>query len=90
MKYLFIEIHERNGEQEYTQPMIKEIKDSDNPADVAKETAKTWYDEYNNMEILDEGTDFEAYEFFAGCIITSVSSHREITAAEYNVLKRFI
>lgn len=89
MKYLFIQIHERNGEQEYTQPLVREIKDTDKPDDVAKEIAKTWYCD-NDCEVLDEGTDLEAYEFFAGCIITSVSSYREITESDYKVLRKFI
>lgn len=91
MKYLFIQIKERNGEQEYIQPLVREIKDNEQPNDVAKEIAKTWYDDDNSCEIFGEGTScFETYEFFGGCIITKVSSYREITKEEYNVLKRFI
>lgn len=82
-KYLFIQIEERNGEQEYTFRIVREVPiDADND-EIAEHEAKTWYG--------DEAEENDGrYEFFGGSIVTSVDSVREISKTDYDVLTKYI
>jgi len=97
MKYLFIQLEERNGEQEYTQEVLQEVEnDADNNA-VADELARTWY---SNEDVEDDDDESETggewdeaageYYHLGGCIAVSVKAIREIPKKHYDILKQYI
>lgn len=82
-KYFAAEIFVRNGEYEYTKPMVLEAKNMEAASTKAGEHNKTYYS--GEAEPCDYG-----YFFHAGCIYVHIRNIVEIDKAEYDVLRRFI
>lgn len=88
MNYYFIKIEERNGEQEYTTKLVRQLekKLSHNELTqwVEDNIVKTWYDD-DDVEKVDD-----KFEFFGGCIIVEIGSIEEISEKDFKVLKQYL
>lgn len=84
-KFIFATLNERNGEQEYSCKLVREIpKSSDEWKWVEKNILKGWYDD-ENAEKSDNG-----YYFFGGSLHVKVSLVQVITKEEFDVLNKFL
>jgi len=82
-KYVFINIKIRDGENEYRNLSVHYYKSEESVDEMAENYLKTFY-----------GGDFEkigdSYSFHNDTIICKLAEVREITKAEYDVLKNFM
>lgn len=88
MKYYYIEIEERNGEQEYRQPSSVAIDGRKNIEKYADDLAKGWYGG-SDEDYTEPEKDGDTYYHLGGTIAISVGRIKEITKDEYDVLKKF-
>jgi hypothetical protein len=88
VKYLFIKIEERNGEQEYTSKMVRTVNSSVKNIEkfVTDTLLKVWYNDDNAKKV--RGEDW--YEFFGGCIMARLESVEEISKEDFDVLNRYL
>lgn len=77
----FCKLHERNGEFEYSHPVVFET-DAD-PMLTLRDMAREFYPD--EADAQDEG-----YYFFCGAVCITPESVVEITVQEYAVLSRFL
>jgi len=82
-RYFTAEIFVRNGEYEYTKPMVLEAENLDAAIVKADEHNKTYYS--GEADPWDVG-----YFFHAGCVYVHIRNVAEINKGEYDVLRRFI
>ena len=82
-RYFTAEIFVRNGEYEYTKPMVLEAENLDAAIVKADEHNKTYY----SGEADPRGV---GYFFHAGCVYVRIRNVAEINKGEYDVLRRFI
>jgi len=82
-KYLFIEMEEKSGEQEYSQYHIKTVDYHLNNDDEANAVAKNWYGGKSREE--DGG-----YWHLNETVFVRVKKVVELTPSEYAVLNKFI
>lgn len=82
-KYCFIRISERNGEQEYTFPLVRELESRKSIEKYTDEIARNWYGGEPKKE--DGG-----YYHIGGCVHVSVDSYREISKQDFDVLSKYL
>jgi len=82
MKYLLIEIEERNGEQEYRQHYLKTYSGKKTNEQVADQVCSKWY--MGKSEHVDD-----MYYFDGGSIGASVLSVKEIPKEHFEILKLY-
>lgn len=84
-KYMFITIHEVNGDQEYTQPITCVVDKDADLKEKAIETLKEFY--------VDIGAKYDEeeqlIEFYNGGIVCTLENFKEISEVEYNILKKY-
>lgn len=86
IKYLLVEINERNGEKEYTFRCLAQCSSEQNPKLVADAIALNWYDEY-----LDEDPyDRDSFWFEGGAIAVEVGNVNELPKEHYDVLSLYL
>lgn len=84
-KFIFATLFERNGEQEYSSKIVREIPESaDEWKWVANNILKDWYDD-EGAEKSDDGI-----YFFGGSLFVKIKVVRIITKKEFDVLNRFL
>ena len=80
MKHYIGTIEERNGEQEYS---FNVLFKSNKPDATLRRIALNWYDDCDNKKGEDGG-----FYFMGGILFTEPDRYKEITAEEYEVIKR--
>lgn len=86
LKYYFIRINERNGEQEYSIPIIRQLGKRKSIEKYMKDVIRTWYNSYSTKpEFADDG-----YYHLGGSIHVKIDHWCEISEKEFNILTRFI
>ena len=91
MKYYFMTIEERNGEQEYIFRHVCGLED--NPETYLDELCQNWYGDMDDEEIEEEDIPQKedgGYYLLGGCVFVSPGRIEEITEEEYNVLNKFL
>ena len=84
-KFIFATILERNGEQEYSFKIVREIPESADEWNwVEKNVLKDWYDD-ESAEKSDNGI-----YFFGGSLFVKIKVVNIITKKEFDVLNRFL
>ncbi len=87
MKYLLVEIAERNGEKEYTARCLAQCPSEQNPNLVADAIAVNWYE-----DCLDDESPFDhdSFWFEGGAIAVEVAGVKEVSAQHYDVLSLYL
>ena len=89
MKFAFITLEVIYGEYSTLSYHISEYGENDTLDEVSRNCALGFYPEASeNGEVEEVKTD--CFNFFDGGTVVEISSAREITEDEYNVLKKFI
>lgn len=83
-KHIFIELNERNGEQEYRQHSLVVANDDEIPENVAEQEAKYWYDATTAEE------DETGFFHLGGTVHVSVKRVEVISKEVYDVLNKYI
>lgn len=85
-KYLLVEIHEHNGEKEYTARCLAQCSSNQNPKLVADAIALNWYEDY-----LDEDPyDCDSFWFEGGAIAVEVGNTYELPKEHYDLLNLYL
>lgn len=82
-RYFIGEIHEQNGEQEYSIPICFALEGRRNPAAKLAAVAKTWYGE------PDEKTGHD-YLFSGGELIARAGGYKEISKRTFEEITEFV
>ncbi len=80
MKKYIGTIEERNGEQEYSHNILFK---SNKPEATLRRIAREWYDDCDDKKGEDGG-----FYFMGGALFAAPDGFREITAGDYEVIKR--
>ena len=78
MNSYYMELEERNGEQEYSYEYLIYAKDIYEAWEMAKEKARTWYDD-EDVELTETGE----YEFFGGSLVARITEVCPMTEREF-------
>lgn len=83
--YIFLVLHERNGEYEYYHKSLHELPDS------RKMTMKKYAEDYLKGFYGGHAAKEDAgYYFNGGEVYVEIDSYQMIGEAEYNVLRRYL